>query len=253
MCLQQEMQVLRCDVQTLRRQFGTPKHNEAPTESTPVSECPCPAPSGDGFTRVKGGSPPRPAKRRLPIITANRYSVLGPLQEDDSREIRLVGDSIVRGQLMEFCGRSPSSRKRYCTPGARVGDIADSIDDFTAGASGDTGYILHVGTNNVQSTRSEELLERYRTLLRSLKLRSEHIVISGILPRCRAGNSFYGKASYINNCMKVICEEEGVGFVNFWNDFYGQRDLFLPDGIHLNGVGAARFGRLLNKAATFFH
>ena len=37
-----------------------------------------------------------------------------------------------------------------------------------------------------------------------------------------------------------------------WNDFYNQADLFQGDGLHLSGVGAARFGRLLNEAVKDF-
>lgn len=273
MYLQQEMEVLRCDVQALRRRFGTPKDDQTSTNATSGSVGPgpdplndgctnhtvevpreaTPAPSDDGFTRVRGGALPTPVRRRLHVTTTNSFSVLNSLQEEDVAEIRLVGDSIVRGQLTEFCGRAPASRKRYCFPGARVEDMTESIEDYTYGATRDTRYIMHIGTNNVLATRSEELLKRYRLLLKKLKTKSSDIILSGILPRNRAGTYFYGKASYINNCLRVMCEEEGVSFVNFWDDFYGQRDLFLQDGIHLNGVGAARFGRLLNNASKFFH
>ena len=49
-----------------------------------------------------------------------------------------------------------------------------------------------------------------------------------ILPRIKACNSFYSKAIYINNSLAHICRQEGIGFFNFWDDFYNKDELFFP-------------------------
>lgn len=77
------------------------------------------------------------------------------------------------------------------------------------------------------------------------KTDASNIIISGILPRVSAESSFYSKAFSTNNRLQSLCSQENVQFANLWNSFYYDSDLFFADGIHLNPVGAARFGRLL--------
>ena len=84
---------------------------------------------------------------------------------DVYEETRLVGDSIVRGQLEEFFGRVPYRRQRYCFPGASLKDITASIDNVTKDASSNTLYAIHAGTNDVQHTRSEELMAKYKEMI----------------------------------------------------------------------------------------
>ena len=43
-----------------------------------------------------------------------------------------------------------------------------------------------------------------------------------------------------------------MAFTNAWEHFYGRPDLYRDDELHLNDVGAARLGRLLNDAATSY-
>jgi len=207
--------------------------------------------SNDVFLPVRRGAVSVRRKTFLPTITMNRFSVLG-FENEEEPETRLVGDSIVRGQLIEWAGRNPTRRKRYCCPGAKVEDLIDSVDSFTNGVNGRSRLIVHVGTNNISNSRSEELLEKYRSFMRKLKEKTNDIMFTGILPRINGRNEFYSRAFSINNQLKTLCEQEGVGFANFWNDFYGRKELFLDDGLHLNSVGSARFGRLLqNKCSNF--
>ena len=55
-------------------------------------------------------------------------------------------------------------------------------------------------------------------------------------------------ATSMNRRLANLCGEESVGFVDTWDSFFYDRSLFEEDGVHLNDVGAARFGRLLNDA-----
>lgn len=167
-------------------------------------------------------------------------------------ETRLVGDSILRGQLIEFCGRAPNNRKRYCIPGARLDDITEVCGEVTSDAVDNTLYIIHAGTNDVSTTTSEELLEKYRKMIRQFKTKTNNIVISGILPRMDAGWRFYGKALTINHKLDSLCSQEGVDFVNLWEDFHSEPLLFHYDGLHLNSVGHARLGRLLSNQVSLY-
>ena len=223
----------------------------APDASRPVIPPPPCRDSGTAaFTPVRNGR--RPAtKSFLPIQTFNRFAVLAE-EEEEPFETSLIGDSIVRGQLEEFCGRARATRKRLCMPGGRLDDITAVCDEATTGSANNTLFIIHAGTNDVLHTRSEELMEKYKRMIRTFKTKTNNIVISGILPRIQAPDRFYSKAFSTNNRLKQLCSQEDVDFINMWDDFYNQRDLFRKDGLHLSDVGSARFGRLISGKVSLF-
>ncbi len=51
---------------------------------------------------------------------------------------------------------------------------------------------------------------------------------------------------------KSLCAQGNVEFIKFWNNFYNAHHLYQLDGVHLNSVGAARFGRLLCSEVSLF-
>ncbi|KAG0717815.1 hypothetical protein GWK47_053676 [Chionoecetes opilio] len=78
-----------------------------PDTNTPSSSSPAPSssPSPAPFAPVRRGARRQAAvKAPLTIKTYNKFQVLGEMKED-VHETRLIGDSILRGQLVEFCGR----------------------------------------------------------------------------------------------------------------------------------------------------
>ncbi|MPC98354.1 hypothetical protein E2C01_093721 [Portunus trituberculatus] len=80
------------------------------------------------FIPVRNGARRDVRRTHLPLTTYNHFSILSE-QVEEAQKTRLVGDSIVRGQLEEFCGRVPSRRRRYCLPGATLCDITDCVED----------------------------------------------------------------------------------------------------------------------------
>ena len=189
------------------------------------------------FIPVRNGVQVKP-KMIVPIETQNSFSPLADLVDEPEDSI-IVGDSMIRHQLEEFC---------YCYPGAKIDDITKALEDITAKEKHDSLYIVHVGTNDVKNTNSEELLEKYKRLIGTLKEKRSKFIVSGILPRIGAENQFYNKAFSTNDRLKSLCSKENVEFLNLWNHFYDQRILFNHDGLHLNPVGSARLGRLLSDA-----
>ena len=203
------------------------------------------------FTVVKNRFAPTNKKNFLPISTYNRFKVLNE-EEEDALETRLVGDSLVRTQLSEFVGRACASRRRFCMPGARLDDITAACDEAASGAEDNALFVIHAGTNDVEFTRSEELMEKYKRMIQRFKTKSHNVIISGILPRTRAPAHFYDRAFSTNSRLRTLCTDEGVDYVNLWDDFYNKPFLFQEDGLHLNEVGSARFGRLLsNKVSSY--
>ena len=223
-------------------------HTAAQTSTPPSLENNASRPEADFVTVRRGAKPTRPVIQ--PTKCSNRFQIL---EEDDEPECSyLVGDSIIRQQLTEFCGRVKAKRRLFCLPGAGVDDVTDVLDQVAGEATAESLFVIHTGTNDVQKTRSEELLDKYRRLIQQYKTKSSNIIISGVLPRISADNVFYSKAFSLNNRLQSLCREHGVEFVNMWNDFYNKAGLFLNDGLHLSAVGAARFGRLISEAVRSY-
>ena len=193
-----------------------------------------------------------PKRRILPITKCqNRFQILSDT-DDEEEEVRLIGDSLTRSQLSEFAARAPATRRRFCIPGGGVQDVIDSVNVVTDQAPATTTYVIHIGTNDVQRFRSEELLDKYREMIKAYKEKSSKVILSGIIPRRQAGQRFYSFATSINRRLANLCSEENIGFVNTWDHFYYDASLFSIDGLHLSQVGAARFGRLLDDAVRDF-
>ena len=66
------------------------------------------------------------------------------------------------------------------------------------------------------------------------------------MPRNFVGLRLTSKAIYFNTKLEEICKDENVNFSNFWGSFVDQNYLFRKDRVHLNDVGDARLGRLLD-------
>ena len=75
------------------------------------------------------------------------------------------------------------------------------------------------------------------------KTRVEQIILSGILPVMRGRGASYRncKMTAINALVEQMWKEEGVGFVDLWGYFVGKEDMYMRDGLHLSGKGAAVF------------
>ncbi|MPC53529.1 hypothetical protein E2C01_047424 [Portunus trituberculatus] len=108
-----------------------------------------------GQRRANLNYPPRPTQ----TPSDKRHIIYQILAEEEEyvQETRLVRDSIVRGQLSEFCGRASKSRKHLCMPGGRL--------DEAACGSKNSLFVIHAGTNDLENTRSEELMEKYKRMI----------------------------------------------------------------------------------------
>ena len=106
---------------------------------------------------------------------------------------------------------------------------------------GNGGTILvHVGTNTTDKEGTTAIVEKYRKLLKKTKqARLGQIILSGILPVC--GNRIQGyrnsKRMAVNGMVERLCKEEDVGYVDMWDSFVGNEELYFRDGLHLSGKG----------------
>ena len=113
--------------------------------------------------------------------------------------------------------------------------------------------LVHIGTNNADKEGTTAIVDKYRKLLKKTKeARVGQIILSGILPVF--GNRIDGyrnsKRMAINGMVKRLCKEEDVGYVDLWDSFVGKEEMYLRDGLHLSGKGAAVFAEGLSGAVA---
>ena len=68
------------------------------------------------------------------------------------------------------------------------------------------------------------------------------------------GNKIQGyrnsKRMAVNGMVERLCKEEDVGYVDLWDSFVGNEDMYGRDGLHLSGKGAAVFTEGLSRAVA---
>ena len=117
-----------------------------------------------------------------------------------------------------------------CLPGARIEHVTERVE-------------------NADKEGTTAIVDKYRKLLKKTKeARVEQIILSGILPVF--GNRIDGyrnsKRMAINGMVKRLCKEEDVGYVDLWDSFVRKEEMYVRDGLHLSGKGAAVFAEGLS-------
>ena len=175
------------------------------------------------------------------VEVVNRFAVLSG-GDKVREETCVIGDSIVRLVDDVVCRKGPPKCVRICLPGAGIQDVRNRVASVVGPGKGGA-VLVHVGTNDVDKKGSEEVMGRYRELVRELKrVRVGQIVLSGILP-VRGGYTRNNRRISINLRLQALCQAEGVGFLNMWEHFEQGDGLFSKDGLHLNKRGAAVLGK----------
>ena len=68
------------------------------------------------------------------------------------------------------------------------------------------------------------------------------------------GNKIQGyrnsKRMAVNGMVERLCKEEDVGYMDLWDSFVGNKDMYVRDGLHLSGKGAAVFAEGLSGAVA---
>ena len=160
-----------------------------------------------------------------------------------------VGDSIIRKTDTRL---SKGEDVVVCLPGARIEHVTERVEKIVGRGNGGT-ILVHVGTNNTDKEGTTVIVEKYRKLLKKTKqARLGQIILSGILPVC--GNRIQGyrnsKRMAVNGMVERLCKEEEVGYVDMWDSFVGNEELYFRDGLHLSGKGAAVLAEGLSGAVA---
>ena len=160
-----------------------------------------------------------------------------------------VGDSIVRKTDTRL---NKGEDLVVCLPGARIEHVTERVEKIMGRGKGGS-LLVHIGTNNADKEGTTAIVDKYRKLLKKMKeARVEQIILSGILPVF--GNRIDGyrnsKRMAINGMVKRLCKEEDVGYVDLWDSFVGKEEMYVRDGLHLSGKGAAVFAEGLSGAVA---
>ena len=160
-----------------------------------------------------------------------------------------VGDSIVRKTDSRL---NKGEDVVVCLPGARIEHVTERVEKIMGRGKGGS-LLVHIGTNNADKEGTTAIVDKYRKLLKKTKeARVEQIILSGILPVF--GNRIDGyrnsKRMAINGMVKRLCKEEDVGYVDLWDSFVGKEEMYVRDGLHLSGKGAAVFAEGLSGAVA---
>ena len=154
-----------------------------------------------------------------------------------------VGDSIIRKTDTRL---SKGEDVVVCLPGARIEHVTERVEKIVGRGNGGT-ILVHVGTNNTDKEGTTAIVEKYRK-----QARLGQIILSGILPVC--GNRIQGyrnsKRMAVNGMVERLCKEEEVGYVDMWDSFVGNEELYFRDGLHLSGKGAAVLAEGLSGAVA---
>ena len=139
-----------------------------------------------------------------------------------------------------------------CLPGARIDHLTERVEKITGGGNGGT-ILVHVGMNNTDKEGTTGIVEKYWKLLKKTKqARLGQIILSGILPVC--GNRIQGyrnsKRMAVKGMVERLCKEEDVGYVDMWDSFVGNEELYFRYGLHLSGKGAAVLAEGLSGAVA---
>ena len=135
---------------------------------------------------------------------------------------------------------------------ARIEHVTARVEKIMGRGKGGT-ILVHIGTNNADKEGTTAIVDKYSKLLKKTKeARVGQIILSGILPVF--GNRIDGyrnsKRMAINGMVKRLCKEEDVGYVDLWDSFVGKEEMYLRDGLHLSGKGAAVFAEGLSGAVA---
>ena len=131
----------------------------------------------------------------------------------DEQKTVLLGDSIVREQKVEFAQRCAFKRWVVCGPGKGVDWLAQDVRELSLGSRDDV-VVTHVGTNDLRRMRQDELTQRYESVVRSLREKTDKVLVTSVLPRPRDGAAGVELVRTINWSLRTMCDRAGAQYVD---------------------------------------
>ena len=155
--------------------------------------------------------------------------------KDSSTKCIVVGDSMIRN-----LGADQEEISVECFPGIKTDQLHKVMENTDLG--GPEIIILHIGTNDLKSTRNLDWImgEAYDLVaMVKKKLPYSRLILSGVI---RRRDVKWRRVGALNDRLEWIVEAFGITFVDP-NSWLEDGD-FARDGLHLNGRGKRRLGHL---------
>jgi lysophospholipase L1-like esterase len=131
--------------------------------------------------------------------------------------------------------------------GAGVRRVVDELEGLDVR---EEAVCLIVGGNDCHKHKSEKLIGRFKEAIEKIRMKGGTPIVCGILPRVDHGREWSSRAIGCNDRIERYCRDKGLAFVGVWDRFYGRRDLFARDGIHLSGAGVSVLARMLDRTVS---
>ena len=147
----------------------------------------------------------------------------------------------------------PDSKESYnsCIRGAKIEHLEDFVlNQETSNNLNITDIIVHAGSNNLPNDSIMNVVNKLASLLRSTqqKILNAEIYFSPIIPKY--DNKNIEICDKINDIMRIICKNYGIGFIQTRNLFVNRNGIKFErlskyDQLHLNKDGILAMGKHL--------
>ena len=185
---------------------------------------------------------------QLETPTSNRFSLLSEVEE----ETVLIGDSTVRDQGKHFCARNQRKRQVQSYPGAKTSNIKEVVG--TLNPKNSKAIIIVQASGNdlfqrrVNVGETEPVVKQLASTVKAVREKTVNGILVGLLPRPNTSHYALSKAIGINTRLESICKQNGVKFLNLWDEFIGNKKLYQGGGNQFSEQGKKVFGNLLNES-----
>ena len=127
-------------------------------------------------------------------------------------------------------------------------------EDDIVGDGWQGNMVVSVGGNDIRvegGMGTEELLRRFKDMIKKVKAQCGRMVVCGILPRIYMGKWWNSCAMGVNHRLDSFCQDNDVTFLDTWDSFIHQQWLYARDGIHLTRRGQENLSERINEILGF--
>ena len=161
-----------------------------------------------------------------------------------TRQVIVVGDSLLRGTEGPICRTDPPLWEACCLPGARVKDITRKLPSLVRPSDYYPLLLFHVGGDEVAMRSPRAIKRDFRALGRLVRESGAQVIFSSILPVAGSDIGRNRQTQSINTWLCGWCHHHSFGF--FDNGMaYTAPGLLVSDGIQLSERGKRVFAHEL--------
>ena len=200
-------------------------------------------------------NPARKSAVGVPVV--NRYAVLQ--SKEERKEVIITGSSNVN-RFSSFVFQNSDARLDRkdvgfaCFPGAKTEHMIGRMKRMVSGRK-KAKIFIHVGTNDVVSKRSSEIVGNTKQLIAECKSANQNVEVAvcSIPPRFDRGEYVHRKSTFVNDLLSAACREMDAEFVDLRPAFLKcHGGVIGKDGVHYSRAGAEVVGKFLaGKISSF--